>query len=87
MIFKRTQLPELQQDILRTLLAQDSLRRCKGGYAGAPGAKPFTVRSVQMLERSGLLFLSADRSSVAITTDGSRLMLEGQVELQERLAG
>ena len=40
-----------------------------------------------MLERSGLVFLGADRSSVAITSDGSRLMLEGKVVLQERLAG
>ncbi len=86
MILKRTQLPELQQDILQALLNQGSLRRAKGGYVSAPGAKPFTVRSVRMVARAGLVFFSADQAHVAITSEGSRLMLEGQVELKEQMA-
>jgi hypothetical protein len=86
MIRQQASLTELQREVLHTLLNQGPLKRTRGGFAATPGAKPFTVRTVQMLERAGDVVVSADRSSVAITAQGSALMLQGQVELVEQAA-
>lgn len=88
MILKKDSITVLQQEVLHTLLNRGALQRARGGYVAAPGAKPFTVRTVQMLERAGLVYVGVDRKSVAITQVGSTLMLQGQAELpDERLAG
>lgn len=88
MILQKASITTLQLEVLHTLLNRGALQRARGGYVAAPGAKPFTVRTVQMLERAGLVYIGADRRSVAITQSGSTLMLHGQVDVaEERLAG
>jgi hypothetical protein len=87
MILERGSLSALQQDLLHTLLNRGVMRRARGGYVVAPGSKPYNKRTVLMLERAGLLTLGQDGSTIAITSDGSRLMVDGRVELQEQMAG
>jgi hypothetical protein len=87
MQLKLEELTELQQDLLRAALASGGLTHARGGYITAPGAKPFSVRTVMALQRYGLLTLSDGTHRAAITTNGSRLLLCGQVELAEEQAG
>lgn len=87
MILKREALSALQLDLLVTTLNAGGLKRAKGGYIAAPGAKPFSVRTVMALHRYGLISLSKGTALVAVTTTGSQLLLIGEVEIPEEQAG
>lgn len=75
-------LTALQQDLLQAARLHSSLKRTRGGYVAAPGAKPFTVRCVRALERQGLIDLHGDGAEASITSTGSKLLLCGTAELE-----
>jgi len=80
-------LTELQRDMLRATLAGGGLTRARGGYVAAPGTKPFSVRTIMAMQRMGLITFGDGSRKVALTIQGSRLLLEGKVELPEEQAG
>lgn len=84
MLITRDSLTELQRDLLHVTLNNGGLTRARGGYVATPGAKPFTVRTVMALQRMALLTLSNGTSQVAITAQGSKVILTGQVEIAEK---
>ena len=87
MLLKLEQLTELQRDLLHAVLESGGMTRAFGGYVTIPGAKPFTVRPVMALHRMDLIFFSDGTKRAAITANGSRLLLCGQIELVEDQAG
>jgi hypothetical protein len=80
----RAALPPLQQDLLQAARLHSPLRRVRGGYVAAPGAKPFTVRTVNALERMGLIARQDDGAQATITAAGSKLLLTGSVEVSDQ---